>query len=99
MCYTLFIIFVTASTAEVNRIPFDIPEAESELVSGFNTEFSGMKFALFFLAEYTNLFIASAVAAILFLGGSHLPIDAATEQNLYNILTNVTLELPVDRNF
>ena len=58
-----------------------------------------MKFALFFLAEYTNLFIASAVAAILFLGGSHLPIDAATEQNLYNILTNVTLELPVIGTF
>lgn len=99
LCLTLFIIFVTASTAEVNRIPFDIPEAESELVSGFNTEFSGMKFALFFLAEYTNLFIASAVASILFLGGSHLPIDAVTEQNLFNLLSNISFELPLIGNF
>ena len=99
LCALLFIIFVTAATAEVNRIPFDIPEAESELVSGFNTEFSGMKFALFFLAEYTNLFISSGLAAILFLGGSHLPISAASEQALYNLLSNVSFELPVVGSF
>jgi len=95
LCLALFIIFIVASTAEVNRIPFDIPEAESELVSGYNTECSGMKFALFFLAEYTNLFIASGVAVVLFLGGSHLPISIAAETQLYNTLADITITLPV----
>lgn len=95
VCFLLFIIFVVASTAEVNRIPFDLPEAESELVSGYNTEFTGMKFALFFLAEYTNLFIASGVAVVLFLGGSHLPISLEAEQALYGMLSSVDITLPV----
>lgn len=95
LCVVLFLIFVVASTAEVNRIPFDIPEAESELVSGFNTECSGMKFALFFLAEYTNLFIASGLAAILFLGGSHLPISLQAETALHAALSNVDVTLPL----
>ena len=95
ICMALFLIFVTASTAEVNRIPFDLPEAESELVSGYNTEFTGMKFALFFLAEYTNLFIASGVAVVLFLGGSHLPIGFGAEEALYAALTNIDIALPV----
>ncbi len=90
----LFLIFLTASTAEVNRIPFDLPEAESELVSGYNTEFTGMKFALFFLAEYTNLFVVSCVSAILFLGGSHLPISAGSEAAVYNVLSDITVSLP-----
>lgn len=95
ICAALFIIFVIASTAEVNRIPFDLPEAESELVSGYNTEYSGMKFALFFLAEYTNLFIASGVAVVLFLGGSHLPISLEAEQALYASLSSIDVSLPI----
>ncbi len=64
-----FILFLTASNAEINRGPFDLPESDSELVSGFVTEDSGMRFAFFFLAEYTNLFLAGAFGATLFLGG------------------------------
>ena len=68
-----FLVYLTAAIAEVNRTPFDIPEAEQELVAGFNTEYSGMKFAMFFFAEFTNLFTISAVCTTLFLGGWHGP--------------------------
>jgi NADH-quinone oxidoreductase subunit H len=64
-----FVIFIVASTAEINRAPFDLVEADQELTGGFNTEYAGMKFAMFLMAEYINLFVVSAVAATIFLGG------------------------------
>lgn len=68
-----FIIFLVASFAETNRTPFDLPEAEPELVGGYHTEYSSMKFALFFLAEYANMIVASTVIATLYLGGWQFP--------------------------
>ncbi|SDE09779.1 NADH-quinone oxidoreductase subunit NuoH [Rhodospira trueperi] len=73
----MFVIFVVSILAETNRAPFDLPEAEAELVSGYNVEYSAMTFALFFLGEYANMILMSAIAVVLFLGGWLPPVDAA----------------------
>ena len=68
-----FITFLVSAFAETNRLPFDLPEAEPELVGGYHTEYSSMKFAGFFLAEYANMIIASAMIVTLYLGGWQFP--------------------------
>jgi NADH-quinone oxidoreductase subunit H len=75
--FPMFILFFISGLAETNRLPFDLPEAESELVAGYNVEYSSMPFSMFFLGEYANMILISAFASILFLGGWLPPFDIA----------------------
>jgi NADH-quinone oxidoreductase subunit H len=72
-----FVIFMVAGYAETNRLPFDMPEAESELVAGYHTEYSSMKFSMFFMAEYVNMITSASLAVVLFLGGYHTGLPLA----------------------
>jgi NADH-quinone oxidoreductase subunit H len=88
-----FLIIFLSTLAEVNRTPFDIPEAESELVSGYHTEYSGMKFAIFFLAEYANMFAISVIVSALFLGGFQSPVGYIGK------LLNIEWLIPIEQFF
>ena len=82
-----FFIYLVASIAETNRAPFDMPEAESELVAGYMTEYSGFRWALYFLAEYTNMVVVASIATTLFLGGWLRPFAGTPAFNFLDYLS------------
>ena len=82
--HVAFFIFMVAAFAETNRLPFDLPEAESELITGYHTEYSAMKFSMFFIAEYANMVTASALMATLFFGGWDIPFTRVTTSAPYS---------------
>ncbi len=84
--FVSFWIYVISSLAEVNRVPFDLPETESELVSGYHTEYTGMKFAFFFLGEYADMFVVSAIGVTVFLGGWYSGIPALDVPALFPLI-------------
>ena len=88
-----FLIFMIAATAEMMRIPFDMPIGESELVMGFMTEYSGIRFLIFYIAEYINMFVMCAIASTLFLGGYHIPLLPVEWVNFYGPVSVLTKTL------
>ena len=84
--FVAFFIYIMAAYAETNRIPFDLPEAETELVAGYHTEYSSMKFAMFFMAEYMNMITVACVATLLFFGGWHGPVPHSAPAIVQSLL-------------
>jgi len=85
-----FLIFMVAATAEMMRVPFDMPIGESELTMGFMTEYSGIRFLIFYISEYMNMFILCAIASTLFLGGYHVPLLPTEWVNFYGPIVLLT---------
>ena len=82
--FPLFLVYLISGVAETNRSPFDVAEGESEIVAGFHVDYSGMGFAVFFLAEYANMILISALTVIMFLGGWHAPLEIAPQSRFYS---------------
>ncbi len=89
--FPMFIVFLVSMLAETNRAPFDLPEGESELVAGFFVEYSAMAFALFYLGEYTNMIMMSALASILFLGGWQAPFGLTFIPGVFWLLLKICI--------
>src|ERR1051325_1757799 len=86
-----FLIFLVSAFAETNRLPFDLPESETELVAGYNTEYGSMKFALFFMGEYANMIASSALMVVLFFGGWTLPFFSTPANTIFGGLLHIAV--------